>query len=68
MYYSSIVLAALIGLYLVYIGVRASLILYQTGVKLKWPVLVTIWVINITYFVDEVLVAIVFYKHNFSDQ
>jgi len=67
MFYSSIVLSALIGLYLVYIGVRSSQILYQTGVKLKWPLLMTIWVINITYFADEVFVAILFYKHNFSD-
>jgi len=68
MYYSSIVLASLIGLYLVYIAVRASLILYQTGVKLKLPLLIGNWLIFITFVADDMLTAIVFYKHNFSDQ
>ena len=67
MFWDAIVLSSLLCLFLVYIGVKSSQILYLTGVKLKWPLFLTIWVICITYLADQLLEMMIYYKHNLTD-
>lgn len=60
-----IVLCTLLILFYIAIGLKTSLILTQTGVSMKWPLFLTIWLICITYVLDGVFQFLIYVDQTF---
>ena len=63
--YSTISLYLILCFFLVAVGIKTSLMMNQTGIKLKWPIYLLLWGICFTYLGDTILQSLIFYDREF---
>ena len=68
MFWFQFVLSFLICLFLLFIGLRTSYNLRQTGVRVKWPIHLTIWGITLSYLTIQLLQQLVYFENNYRHQ